>query len=476
MSEGKLSFTIRRPPPSASPSQPVARTDLEPPPSRPNGRLLPPGIARARSSAASRSSPLARTQKRFAPVEDDSSEEEGTEDEIITGFDELGVERCAIFTSQKQADRNSPQGFGRAHKPRQTAAAHLVIAPLPNKDWRQSSYAKRHAAERYLPPGARERAEAEKAGEMDTRDVINSGPQLAGLTLAAPKLDDFKMEEKVEVKVQPEEEVTVKMEVEETLEQRALRALLTGEDEKPHIDTIPMHVPTEAEAYQDDVVTRPDSPTLDDYKRVPIEEFGAALLRGMGWKPGEAASRTRTGPTEPWLPKARPAFLGLGAKARPEDTLHEEDKDKSRNRKAAMKYVPLVKRVAEVKTNGESGSSSARSSDDEGRSLSRPLSRSDRERDRDRDRSDREGERERRRDRDYDRDRDRRRESDRDETRYSDREDRRDRDRDWRSDRDRDRPSDGQRERERDEYKERNRDRDSRRYDDKEKDSWRRGR
>lgn len=28
--------------------------------------------------------------------------------------------------------------------------------------------------------------------------------------------------------------------------------------------------------------------SLDDYERVPIEAFGAALLRGMGWKEGEA--------------------------------------------------------------------------------------------------------------------------------------------------------------------------------------------
>jgi hypothetical protein len=71
----------------------------------------------------------------------------------------------------------------------------------------------------------------------------------------------------------------------------------------------------------------------------------------MGWKEGQAASRTRQGPSEPWVPKARPAFLGLGAKARPEDTLQEGEGPKGAGaaRKAAMKYVPLVKRVAEVR-------------------------------------------------------------------------------------------------------------------------------
>lgn len=32
---------------------------------------------------------------------------------------------------------------------------------------------------------------------------------------------------------------------------------------------------------------RPDESTLDDYESVPIEQFGLAILRGMGWKDGE---------------------------------------------------------------------------------------------------------------------------------------------------------------------------------------------
>jgi len=343
----------------------------------------------------------------------------------------------------------------RAHKPRAAPEAPLVIAPLPNRDWRQNSYAKKHVPERFLPPGARERAQAEKAGAVDTKDTINSGPQLIGLTLATPKVEVVKVEETIEVKAEPEgETVEVKMEVEDTLEQRALRALLTGEDEHPQISDIPMHTPSETEAYLEDVQTRPDTPTMDDYARVPIEQFGAALLRGMGWQEGMAASRTRKGMEEPWVPKARPAFLGLGAKARPEDTVHADEKPKGR--KAAMKYVPLVKRVVEVKANGErSGSSSARSSDDEGRQVARV------DRDGDHDRR-REQDGERNRDREYDRDRERRRDTD--QARYSDHEDRGGRERDRDRDRPRsDRPSDGRRDSYRDRERETERDRDRRR-------------
>jgi len=36
-----------------------------------------------------------------------------------------------------------------------------------------------------------------------------------------------------------------------------------------------------------DVSIRPIEPTLDDYESVPVQEFGLAMLRGMGWKQGE---------------------------------------------------------------------------------------------------------------------------------------------------------------------------------------------
>ncbi|KAJ2059265.1 hypothetical protein GGI17_004505 [Coemansia sp. S146] len=52
----------------------------------------------------------------------------------------------------------------------------------------------------------------------------------------------------------------------------------------------------------------------ETYERVPIESFGAAMLRGMGWKEDTDNSTVITN-------SARPSLLGLGAKPRPEDTL-----------------------------------------------------------------------------------------------------------------------------------------------------------
>ncbi|KAJ1863862.1 hypothetical protein LPJ78_003791 [Coemansia sp. RSA 989] len=45
----------------------------------------------------------------------------------------------------------------------------------------------------------------------------------------------------------------------------------------------------------------------DAYDRVPIEEFGAAMLRGMGWK-GDDGGKSSVEDSKP-----RPSLLGLGA-------------------------------------------------------------------------------------------------------------------------------------------------------------------
>lgn len=48
--------------------------------------------------------------------------------------------------------------------------------------------------------------------------------------------------------------------------------------------------------------------TLDDYENIPIEQFGMAMLRGMGWKPDESKNKNK--PLDVIL---RPKGLGLGA-------------------------------------------------------------------------------------------------------------------------------------------------------------------
>ncbi|KAL7575975.1 hypothetical protein ACA910_000764 [Epithemia clementina (nom. ined.)] len=68
----------------------------------------------------------------------------------------------------------------------------------------------------------------------------------------------------------------------------------------------------ETEQYYKDMAALPDPMNVEDYKqsRVSIAEFGAAMLRGMGWT-GEDQNNTKKDSLEPSLP--RPHRLGLGA-------------------------------------------------------------------------------------------------------------------------------------------------------------------
>ncbi|XP_055967279.1 G-patch domain and KOW motifs-containing protein-like [Sorex fumeus] len=56
--------------------------------------------------------------------------------------------------------------------------------------------------------------------------------------------------------------------------------------------------------------TRPEEA---NYEAVPVEAYGLAMLRGMGWKPGEGIGRTFRQVVKPRVNALRPKGLGLGA-------------------------------------------------------------------------------------------------------------------------------------------------------------------
>ncbi|XP_073229046.1 G-patch domain and KOW motifs-containing protein-like isoform X1 [Porites lutea] len=66
-----------------------------------------------------------------------------------------------------------------------------------------------------------------------------------------------------------------------------------------------------------DIAMRPDQSSMEDYQDMPVTSFGAAMLRGMGWKKGEAIGGTNKGLAEPieYIPRSK--GLGLGAERRP---------------------------------------------------------------------------------------------------------------------------------------------------------------
>jgi hypothetical protein len=72
---------------------------------------------------------------------------------------------------------------------------------------------------------------------------------------------------------------------------------------------------SEIEKLRRDLEFLPPQASLEAYEVVPVEVFGEALLRGMGWHEGRGLGRTGAGDVVPKETVRRPHRLGLGASA-----------------------------------------------------------------------------------------------------------------------------------------------------------------
>ncbi|KAF5351842.1 hypothetical protein D9756_007489 [Leucocoprinus leucothites] len=409
----KVSFTVRRP-------TPVSRATSSGPDSD-NPSFKVPSLPRHLTQSTESTplgSPLARggADSPYTNGYDDSSDEDDDiQDELVTGFDKFGVQR--LYEDGKKKKKEP-----------------LVIPALKNKDWRELAR-KRRSAQQYVPVSAQVQTGADgSVGGLGTRDVIGSGPVPSGLQLS-----------KKAVKVEADEGTVTKKEVVEDVkmeevslseDEAARRAILVEASglalDGPAIDAIPAPV-SEGDAYKQDVEELPDVASLEDYARVPVEQFGAAILRGMGWKEGTAASKNGKGLVQPYLPTARPALLGIGAK---EMEVFDDGTKKKRPSRPERKYVPVIKRERVREETPGSGRERSRSpyrsrrnspSTDESKERGdhRRIDDYDRKRGRDRERE-RDGEQEHR-DRDREnREKDKDRDKGRDRDRYERHGDRRD--------------------------------------------------
>lgn len=109
---------------------------------------------------------------------------------------------------------------------------------------------------------------------------------------------------------------------------------------------------TDEEKLDDDLRVLPEDPSSKAYREVPVEEFGLAMLRGMGWDESKAKRQAQEKAVTP--PKQRPPMLGLGAKPgdpnlikRPDyisqRTKKHPDKDKEEHIIAVGSHVKVVK-------------------------------------------------------------------------------------------------------------------------------------
>jgi hypothetical protein len=213
---------------------------------------------------------------------------------------------------------------GGALKKDEGAAQDVLVIPKIQNTW------KRPKGKNLLPPEIQAQRRGE--GRVDTaRDVSVEGAEVQwGLTVKKKTLVVEESGEGGEAQIsQVKEEVEVTSTVEssagkpkeKTDDELALEALMGVESAKKGPDLVipaatsevdnehagPMN---EEDAYRRAIRSAPDVSTLEDYERVPVEEFGAALLRGMGWKEGDAKKGRVARPKDV---KRRQNLLGLGA-------------------------------------------------------------------------------------------------------------------------------------------------------------------
>ncbi|PWN47725.1 hypothetical protein IE53DRAFT_371226 [Violaceomyces palustris] len=324
-------------------------------------------------------------------------------DQLLTGFDRDGA-----LTKEKSPPRQGP----------------MVIPMVANKlDWREDRKKRLGLGEkaRSLGPLVSMRSAASPANESNRRrrtedergtaeqdpsapERINSGEQKRGLEILPRRrvadqegsLDEgARREDGTEAKGEGErtatDEATQRRDratastppisetrgeptpARETAEQAAIRALLAGEADQDSArqarEDLVIPQPSEQELLQNDLESRPEAPTLDDYAATPIDQFGAALLRGMGWKEGMGAGRRRDGPQRAPEPKRRAALLGLGAKERPSSQGASSSlarpggsnaPSKSSSRRPERRYVPVIARESAGASRSEQGPSSRR--------------------------------------------------------------------------------------------------------------------
>lgn len=199
----------------------------------------------------------------------------------------------------------------------------LVIPRQLNRNWKEAAN-QRKRQKSGLPEGAgggREgldrrvaavEAELEAAKPKFGLNTYAKGAVGNGET-ASEAMDVAEQAQQLPPEPNPDEEPLRK----QTDEERALDALL-GKTTTDKTLVIQASKPlSEEDVFNDDIASAPPMPSMDDYARVPVEQFGAALLRGMGWKDGEGVGSQRgiklkKESAKP--PTKRSNLLGIGAK------------------------------------------------------------------------------------------------------------------------------------------------------------------
>ena len=236
----------------------------------------------------------------------------------------------------------------------------VVIQNAGNGNWRT------RGRKNLLPAEVQAQREAEANGQaalVEKNEVSKaSGLQLANDTIELSAVNGNTNGDHV-VSTEPAKQMTE--------DEAALQALLSSGNGERKTNAVIIQAENarpqgtdEADDFKSDVASRPDIPTLEDYAAMPVEEFGLAMLRGMGQKRRATGELVNYGSSNgekksPKILEPRQGYLGIGAKAAPgaEAELGAWGKaDMRKNKKGEGLYTPVMlrdKRTGEMITEQE---------------------------------------------------------------------------------------------------------------------------
>lgn len=126
--------------------------------------------------------------------------------------------------------------------------------------------------------------------------------------------------EVIDVEDEEKRELTLMEEAAKEIMEETARELneWEGRSDKTKLDGLPPVIANAAPSSFEndehlDVSLRAEASSLEDYESVPIEQYGIAMLRGMGWKPGDGIGGYKNEVVAIFDPQSRPKGLGLGA-------------------------------------------------------------------------------------------------------------------------------------------------------------------
>lgn len=202
----------------------------------------------------------------------------------------------------------------------------LTIQPQANRDWREKAN-QRKRQKSGLPEGQGGTSADLDARMRDVEAKVEASKPKFGLNTykkSASEDDNGNLAVEAAAESQAAQTPSAQSSNEHNIHQQktddelAMDALLGKTSTNKHFVIESNDAPmSEADAYGHDIASAPASATLDDYARVPVEQFGAALLRGMGWKDGEGigSQKGKKMPRDTGkVPARRANLLGIGAK------------------------------------------------------------------------------------------------------------------------------------------------------------------